>query len=332
MGFILPARGYGITSSWADHKNRRPPSGEPGTDYAYPYGTRLVAPEAGTIVEVKTTNSGAMGRRILLRTIQGHTIDLIHLSRIHVRLNQQVAQGEYIADSGASAWGSNWGVGAHTHVSLWLNGGPYSKGWAATVDFDLFVNTGGGGGSASGGQWPARTKYGAAWVTSVQKKLIKMGHDLGKGGADGYDGPRTQAVVKYEQQMSAKHGFKVNGHNIAVDAIAGPEFNAFLDWWLAKSTPASAPGYQDVNYDNIARIGDVQGLQKIAQLNGYTGHIDNAWGPGSKAGFKKFIDRNYGGSITRWLRERWGYVGNDQLGPVMIAALQRANARNKAEL
>lgn len=330
MGYIRPANGYGISDSWQGHRDRVPPSGEPGTDYAFPHGTTLVAPASGTIAEVKTSTSGASGRRLLISTDDGNTLDLIHLSEILVHTGQHVAQGDVIARSGASAWGNEWGVGAHTHVSLWLGGGPYSKGWAATVDFEAFVKGGNGGGAANA-QWPARALYGEAWTLAIQRKLVSMGHKLA---IDGKDGPETQSAVKFEQQMSAKHGFRINGRTIAVDGIAGPEFNAFLDWWLAKGQTPAATGqdFPTVTYDNISRIGDVIGLQKIAQRWGYSGYLDNAWGDGSKAGLKAYIDANYGGSIGRWLRERWDYSGNDQLGPVMIAALQRANAANKAEL
>jgi hypothetical protein len=71
---------------------------------------------------------------------------------------------------------------------------------------------------------------------------------------------------------------------------------------------------------------DVRGLQKIAKRYGYTGDIDNKWGPKSRAGFDAFL-RSQGG-LAAWLRRRWGYVGNDVFGPVMRAALRRANDEN----
>jgi carbonic anhydrase len=37
-------------------------------------------------------------------------------------------------------------------------------------------------------------------------------------------------------------------------------------------------------------------------------------------------------AIARWLRAHWGYVGNDEPGPVMRAALQRAETANYNEL
>lgn len=87
------------------------------------------------------------------------------------------------------------------------------------------------------------------------------------------------------------------------------------------SVPASTP-----NYANPYGLDDVRGLQKIAKRYGYAGDIDNKWGPKSRAGFDAFL-RSQGG-LAAWLRRRWGYVGNDVFGPVMRAALKRANDEN----
>lgn len=86
------------------------------------------------------------------------------------------------------------------------------------------------------------------------------------------------------------------------------------------------------------------GLQKIANLNGGNTAIDQIWGAQSAKGFAQFLRNRWGYSgndvlgpimwaaIARWLRARWGYVGNDVPGPVMRAALQRAEAANYREL
>lgn len=86
------------------------------------------------------------------------------------------------------------------------------------------------------------------------------------------------------------------------------------------------------------------GLQKIANLYGGDTAIDQIWGVRSAAGFAEFLRQNYGyvgndilgpvmwAAIARWLRARWGYVGNDVPGPVMRAALQRAETANFNEL
>jgi len=115
-------------------------------------------------------------------------------------------------------------------------------------------------------------------------------------------------------------------------------------WLKARVTPprptvagtikkaVNAIRYPKVSVKTLGRIGDVRGLQKIATKGGYTGRIDNKWGPRSQAGFQKWLDRNYGGSVLTWLRNRWGYTGDAYQGPVMTAALRRANAENNRVL
>lgn len=155
-------------------------------------------------------------------------------------------------------------------------------------------------------------------------------HDRGESAlvADGFDGPQTQAAVRRYQAFL---GVQQDGIWGAGTESAHQQFKA-----TGKSPKASV--------SNPFGIANVEGLQKIAALYGYTGRIDNIWGSGSAAGFAKFLRGNHGysgndvlgpvmwASIARWLRGRWGYVGNDVPGPVMRAALTKANAANKREL
>jgi hypothetical protein len=90
---------------------------------------------------------------------------------------------------------------------------------------------------------------------------------------------------------------------------------------LAKNPPV-------VSVDNLGLIGDVRGLQKIARLYGGETDVDNEWGSESREGFRRFLRANYGGSIMRWLRDRWGYNGNERMNPAMIAALLHASRSN----
>lgn len=64
-----------------------------------------------------------------------------------------------------------------------------------------------------GAGYPALERYGEAHVKEVQTLLIKAGYDLGSWGADGKDGPQTQAAVRDFQSK----------YNLMVDGIAGPE-------------------------------------------------------------------------------------------------------------
>lgn len=116
--FIRPTSAK-VSSSWADHKNRNPPSSEPGTDYACAYGTPLPAVADGTVIVVDRHNGGADGRRVTVKADNGMTYSFIHLSKIFVNVGDQVFTGVPICESGASAYGSDWGVGPHVHVTLW---------------------------------------------------------------------------------------------------------------------------------------------------------------------------------------------------------------------
>lgn len=96
--------------------------------------------------------------------------------------------------------------------------------------------------------------------------------------------------------------------------------------------PAASPQYHTATVADIQSLPNKRGLQKVAKLYGYKGALDNDFGPGSRAGLQTFLDRNYGGSLAAWLRAKWGYVGNDQWGPVMAAAATRADTANWAAL
>lgn len=108
-----------VTSDYSDHANRKPPSVEPGTDYGVDRGTHVVAIAPGTVVDVKTGNSGAMGRYVAINHGGGHYSRVLHLSQTRVYVGQVVKQGDVIGLSGGSAWGSETGVGAHVHLSFW---------------------------------------------------------------------------------------------------------------------------------------------------------------------------------------------------------------------
>ncbi|WDZ83902.1 M23 family metallopeptidase [Micromonospora cathayae] len=133
-----PCGNVRISSSWQDHRNRTPPSGEPGTDYAVGTGTPVVAAANGTIRYVKTDTSTATGRVVGMAHDDGNYTRHLHLSRITVATGQRVSRGQPIAYSGASAYGSDQGVGPHVHTSLWLNTGSPTN-FAATVDFENHV-------------------------------------------------------------------------------------------------------------------------------------------------------------------------------------------------
>lgn len=148
MGYLLPTTApiadYGEDppiGTWQGHKNRKPPSNEAGVDYTCAYGTPLLAPADGRVYEIKFTNTLAMGRFVTFDLDDGRRVRWIHLRGVNaLRVGDRVRRGQVAAYSGASGYGSDWGVGAHVHVTLWP-GHFYDFGPDAnTLDFDAYAD------------------------------------------------------------------------------------------------------------------------------------------------------------------------------------------------
>lgn len=150
--YLRPCGDVRISSSWQGHKNRNPPSGEPGTDYAVGVGTAIRAATDGVIIDRKDSTSTATGRYIALRGDDGNYLRYLHLLSSAVALGTRVKRGQIIAYSGASGFGSESGYGPHVHVSLWLGGTPSQQGFTRSVDFENYVAT-------STGQPAEQVKY-----------------------------------------------------------------------------------------------------------------------------------------------------------------------------
>lgn len=137
--YLRPCGDVRISSSWQDHRNRTPPSGEPGTDYAVPVGTPVRAAANGVIVDRKDTTTTATGRYLALRADDGNYIRYLHLQSSAVLPGTRVTRGQVIAVSGASGFGYEAGYGPHVHVSLWLGGTPLQLGFTNSVDFENYA-------------------------------------------------------------------------------------------------------------------------------------------------------------------------------------------------
>lgn len=321
-GYLRPTTTPTISCSWQCHRDRPTPSTEPGTDYACAYGSALFAPEDGVIVDVKTTTSGATGRFVTIDLNDGQRIRLLHLSRVLVSAGQKVKRGQEVAKSGASGFGKEWGYGAHVHTTLWSRHA-YSFGMNATLDFVRYVGADNdGGGSAAGGGY-------VQWVADVQNALnhwYKAGLVV-----DGILGPRTTAAIRNAQIALQKEKL----YKGEIDGLWGPQTNTALNRHRDKLQNPPSSKYHTATVDDLAGLtGNVGGFQKIAHLYGYgkgqpqSKWLDFKWGPGTRAGMQAFLNHNYGGSLAAWLRAKWGYVGNDQWGPVMSAAAKRAENAN----
>lgn len=110
-----PVAGGSISNTFAQHVARK--SVNPGVDFAVAKGTAVVAPASGVVKKVRTTvsGSGAAGRFVIIYHDNGGSSDLIHLSRVDVKVGDRVRQGQQVGLSGASANGSENGVGPHLH-------------------------------------------------------------------------------------------------------------------------------------------------------------------------------------------------------------------------
>src|SRR6478752_400243 len=118
-GYQRPTASAYVSDTFQGHKNRTLPSQEPGTDYGVPYGSVIYAAEDGVIADLKVTNSYATGRYVTIDLNDGYRVRYLHLSKVLVVKGQKVKRGQQVAVSGASANGSDWGVGAHVHTTLW---------------------------------------------------------------------------------------------------------------------------------------------------------------------------------------------------------------------
>lgn len=137
--YLRPCGDVRISSTWQGHRNRTPPSGEPGTDYAVAVGTPIRAAADGVIVDRKDSTTTATGRYLALRSDDGNYIRYLHLRSSSVLPGTRVARGQVIAYSGASGFGSEAGYGPHVHVSLWIGGTPLQLGFTNSVDFENYA-------------------------------------------------------------------------------------------------------------------------------------------------------------------------------------------------
>lgn len=135
--FHLPSNTSYVSASWQSHKNRNPPSSEPGTDYASSYGAPLYAPDNGVITYVKHDNGGGGGRTVRLKPDDGQETQSLHNSEIWVSPGQRVKRGQQIGRTGASGFGDDWYYGPHVHQTLWQD-----VAWVGpTIDFALYVGS-----------------------------------------------------------------------------------------------------------------------------------------------------------------------------------------------
>ena len=207
MGYLIPVDAP-VSSNHQDHRARTPPSQEPGTDYACGYGTPLVAPENGWVVDYKTSNTNPTGRYVTIDFDDGRRVRFLHLSEVLVK-GGRVGRGQVVALSGASGNGSDWGVGQHVHVTLWA-WQAYVFGPNGTLDFEDYLDTEYSQTVADQQNWlniyrnaglVVDGRMGAATKAAIADYQVFLGVP-----DDGVWGPTTQTAhqIKYNEWLTAQ--------------------------------------------------------------------------------------------------------------------------------
>lgn len=249
-----------------------------GTDFVGFSTVRAIA--AGRVERVGTPSGwGGGGLQVWLRHGDGSLSRYMHLRSYSVHVGQSVAEGGTLGVMGATGNVS----GVHLHLEI------VPAGAAAQVDAVGYIqarlSTAARGGYADG----------SAELRSFQEKLIRMGHDLGKTGADAVLGAKTRAATKHEQGMAAKNGYP--GGALTQDGIPGPSTNGYLDWWLVgrHQAPAPAPAAPA----RVVRLGSRGDLVRALQhklktaYSLYAGRlaVDGIAGPATIAAVREFQRR-----------------------------------------
>lgn len=249
MAYIRPS-GPGINDDWAGHRNRRPPSSEPGVDYDCAIGDPVVAPAAGVVHSVKLSTTGAAGRAVMLRTGRDWHRGL-HLSRVLVRPGQRVSQGQLIARSGASARGRERGVGAHLHWSFWFDRGSAAPtpGLTPTDDFERFIDSPGIAGFALE-EDPMFTEQDRALLLQIKNELLNTKAGVWTGGKVKLDGVVQEfrygvlPIVAHNQRLIAQQAGQIAALQAIVQQLTATQ-NIALD--LGAVQDAADRGTRDAN-------------------------------------------------------------------------------------
>ena len=116
-GFALPVEGARISGVYGSQRidNGTPKAPHMGLDMAVPEGTPVHAPAAG-VITLAESDFVLTGGTVLIDHGFGLTSSLLHLSRLDVKVGQQVARGQVIGASGMTGratgphvhWGFNW--------------------------------------------------------------------------------------------------------------------------------------------------------------------------------------------------------------------------------
>jgi murein DD-endopeptidase MepM/ murein hydrolase activator NlpD len=106
-----------VSASFQKHKDRKPASVNPGTDYACKTGTAVYAAHNGVVTVADKIDDSAAGRWVAIRSGNTET-QYLHLSKVAVKKGQRVAAGSLIGLSGSTGAST----GPHLHFVIKVNG------------------------------------------------------------------------------------------------------------------------------------------------------------------------------------------------------------------
>ncbi len=104
-----PSRRHPVTGAVRPHN---------GTDFGMPVGTPIIAPSDGVVTTASFTRS--TGYYVVIRHRGAYSTVYMHLSKINVKVGQNVKSGSIIARSG----NTGLSTGPHLHYELRINGRP----------------------------------------------------------------------------------------------------------------------------------------------------------------------------------------------------------------
>lgn len=279
--------------------------------------THVRAVASGTVRVVGTPGGWSAGGRQVWVQHNGFFSRSMHLASTSVRNGQRVNEGDILGVMGRTGTAT----GVHLHLEITSGNLHYSN--SGQVDPVPYIQA-----RLSGGSWPARERYGADWVKSIQTKLVLIGYELGSHGVDGKDGPATQGAVR---DVQSKHG-------LTVDGIAGPDTNAVLDRIISQTVGENRTSRPTVDIQRLvgANPDGIWGKETGTKVKAWQKknglEADGIWGPKSDAkGFPARdgyipikVDGDWGIETTRALQDSLGVEVDGELGPDTFTAMQIA--------
>ncbi|MGY0017759.1 M23 family metallopeptidase [Streptomyces sp. cg35] len=115
--WIDPVAKYTLSAGYAQGGSMWSTGKHSGQDYAVAIGTNVMAVHGGTVVKTGPNGAGdgpAYGNAIVIKHANGTYSQYAHLSRIDVRVGQNVSTGQHIALSGNTGNSS----GPHLHFEI----------------------------------------------------------------------------------------------------------------------------------------------------------------------------------------------------------------------